>query len=191
MHAGSRATLSVGPALTGRSLVSVSLMNAKRRLIVCLIVFLNSVPAWADETSLRSRQQFAQAMNKIKKPISAAEIRALLGAPDDTWGEGDRNHCSRGQKAIWRYGTSGHTSLATLAEVWIDHQGHGLAVFGYGTPPAEDVIAEKELRRLLPILDAVSPYSAGADYNPRTVICAVNELQRRSPRQSLKRMSTT
>ena len=33
--------------------------------------------------NLRSRQQFAQAMDKIKRGMSAAEVRAILGPPDD------------------------------------------------------------------------------------------------------------
>jgi hypothetical protein len=161
-------------------------MNAKMQLIVGFLVLLASVPAWSDETPHRSRQQFAQAMNKIKNGMSTTEVRAVLGPPDDIWdARQDRAHGNRGQKEIWRYGTSGHTSLATLGEVWIDHKDCAFVVFGCGTPPAEHVIAEKELRRLLHILDVVSPYSASYDYNPRTVIRAVNELQQVGRDQAL------
>ena len=84
-------------------------------MVVCFLVFVASVPARADETRLRSRQQFADAMNKIKDGMSTAEVSAVLGPPDDIWTEKQhRAGGSRGQKEVWRYGTSSHTSLATL-----------------------------------------------------------------------------
>jgi hypothetical protein len=139
------------------------------RLIAWPLIMVCCAVADADEphSLFRSRQQFAKAMDQVKEGMTPAEVRSLLGPPDDIMD----------QKGIWRYGTSGHLTVATLGEVYFDPQWRVWHVIGKGKPLSATVIREAELRRVLVILGDISSYQADEGYNPRTVIRAVNELQ--------------
>jgi len=136
---------------------------------------------------LRSRHEFATAMNKVKVGMSEAEVVALLGRPDDMRTERDPGgveprtdpiaffNCKT--KEVWRYGASGHLTTALLGQVYIDKDGVVEHVFGKNTPPPKRMFAERELRSLLDALGHVPSYNSGWEYNPRNVIKAVNLLQ--------------
>src|SRR5262249_8068984 len=79
-------------------------------------------------------------------------------------------------REIWRYGTMGHLTPATLGKVYIDNQGRAQYIYGQGEPRADESFAEEELRQLLRILAEVPSYDAGIGYNPLRVIQAVNAL---------------
>jgi hypothetical protein len=126
---------------------------------------------------LRSRTAFAHAMNKVKEGMPEAEVVALLGKPDAVSTE-DRfevRHISH-VREIWRYGVSDPKQAATLGIICIDDQHRAQYISGQGTPIAEGVFAEPELRRLLAALYDL-PGLNGSFYNPRPVIRAVNLLQ--------------
>ena len=55
--------------------------------------------------------------------MAAAEVRRLLGPPDDVRTQHDPGGISAADaKEIWRYGTSGHLTTATLGVVCIDEK---------------------------------------------------------------------
>src|SRR5262249_49322939 len=103
-----------------------------------------------------------------------------LGKPDDVKTRTDPGGISRRSRIreIWRYGTDGHLSFATLGWVSIDTDGKvQYVVGGRGQPPDPAVLPEAELRPLLRLIHTAPSYNDGYDYNPRAVIQIVNALQ--------------
>lgn len=128
----------------------------------------------ATDAPLPNRDDFARAIAEVKPKMGSNEVTALLGPPDDVLTAEDGITASR-TTTVWRYGTDGHRSLATLGTVHLLADGTVQYVFGAeGAPPTMD-LPEKELRRLLRILDAVPSYEAPA--NPLRIVQAVNALQ--------------
>ena len=126
----------------------------------------------------RDRHQFAAAIGALKVGMSAKEALRLLGSPDDVRTERDSGGISIvGIKEVWRYGTSGHLTTATLGQVYLDRDGLVQYMFGKGTPPPDGMFEERDLRVLLDALGQVPSYGAGWRYNPCKVIRAVNLLQ--------------
>jgi hypothetical protein len=139
-----------------------------------------AIPALAadDAPVAKTRHQFAAAISKVEKGMPAAEVLKLLGKPDDIRGESDPGGISTTRtKEIWRYGTSGHLTTATLGQVYIDNKDGAQYIFGQGTPHTPESFEEGELRRLLTALGQVPSYNSGYSYNPLPVIRAVNGLQ--------------
>lgn len=158
-------------------------MNRSLRLMAVLsLVALGAVDrAFADQPGphLRSRRDFASAMGKLDEGMSARRVLELLGPPDDTISRSDpRGIYTVGTREIWRYGTSGHHSAATLGQVYIDESGSVQYVYGgRGSPPPQDMFSETELRNIINVLAEVPSYNAGSHYDPLKVIRAVNLLQ--------------
>lgn len=126
----------------------------------------------------RSRHEFAKAISELKKGMPQVQVVRLLGRPDDVRTELDPGGISTvDTKEIWRYGTSGHLTTATLGQVYIDKNESVQYVFGRGTPPPVGMFKERDLRILLETLGQVPSYNAAWNYNPRKVIRAVNLLQ--------------
>ena len=126
----------------------------------------------------RDRREFANAISTLKEGAAESEVVALLGPPEDVRTQNDPGGITTiGTKEVWRYGTSGHLTVATLGQVYFDTKGRVQYVFGKGTPPAASMFEEGELRHLLGVLADVPSYGAGLHYNPRKVIKAVNVLQ--------------
>jgi hypothetical protein len=125
----------------------------------------------------RTRHEFAKVIGEVKWRMSPAEVLALLGRPDDIRTERDDGVSTVGTKEIWRYGTSGHLTTATLGQVYFDEKDRVQHVFGQGTPPPEGMFEERDLRVVLDALGQVPSYNAAWRYNPRKLIRAVNLLQ--------------
>jgi hypothetical protein len=126
---------------------------------------------------VRDRREFANAISQLKEGMPQSKVLDLLGKPDDMRTQNDAGGISTtNTRAVWRYGTSGHLTTATLGQVYIGHDGRVQYVFGKGTPP-KDLPDEARLRELLNILGEVPSYNSGGSYNPRFVIRAVNALQ--------------
>jgi len=136
-----------------------------------------TVSSEATSPPLRSRSAFTLALSNVKPGMQAAEVMSLLGPPDDIRTQNDPGGISATRTVeVWRYGTSGHLTFATLGTVHIQADRTVQYVFGgAGTPPDGAVFDETELRRLLRLLDAVPSYDAPGD--PRALIEVVNALQ--------------
>ena len=134
----------------------------------------------------RTRPQFARAISELTVGMPEKDVLRQLGRPDDVRTEHDPGGISTvGTKEIWRYGTSGHLTTATLGQIYIDKNDQVQYVFGKGTPPPKGMFEEKNLRVVLDALGEVPSYNAGWRYNPREVIRAVNLLQPLGKEKSL------
>ena len=115
----------------------------------------------------QSRREFAKAMGQLKEGMPKSRVLELLGKPDDIRTEHDGDGIfTVGTREIWRYGTSGHLSPATLGQVYIDKANRVQYLFGSGDPPPDDMFSEADLRRLIAALAEVPSYNAGHRYNP-------------------------
>jgi hypothetical protein len=135
----------------------------------------------------RTRRQFVTLMSQISTEMTREEVEAILGKPDDIRTKYDPGGVWRTQTGeIWRYGTNGHLTTATLGSVYIAEDGKvQLVCGGDGDPPPAWMFTEEELRAILRILDDAPSYSYGWGYNPRGVIRAVNALQPLGKEKSL------
>jgi hypothetical protein len=156
-----------------------------RRLIFieCVATFVFFVlmpqPLIGAAENLRDRHAFAEAMAKVKEGMPEAEVKALLGAPDDLRTEEDPGGLGEwiGTKEVWRYGTEGHLTCATLGVVYIDEHGMARRATGRsGDPPPRGMFEEAHLRKLLQVIHQ-SPLPGGDNLNPRKLIVAVNTLR--------------
>lgn len=126
-----------------------------------------------------TRRDFVRAVAHLKEGTPEAEVVRLLGPPHDVRTDADPGGIGTPDtREEWRYGTDGHLTLATLGSVAIDTRGRvQYAVGGKGVPPDPWELTEAELRPLLRLIDKVSSYNAGPDYDPLATIRAVNALQ--------------
>jgi hypothetical protein len=151
-----------------------------RRLIVLIVASIALATLLAKSQAAdppRTRHEFAKAVGKVRLTMSHADVVALLGRPDDIRTERDDGISTAGTKEIWRYGTSGHLTTATLGQVYFDRADQVQYVFGKGNPPPDGMFEERDLRVLLDALGQVPSYNSAWEYNPRKVIRAVNLLQ--------------
>ena len=124
------------------------------------------------------RLRFTRSLSQIEKGMAAQQVLVLLGPPEDIRTLNDPGGISTiGTKEIWRYGTSGHLTIATLGQIYVDQDSRVQYICGKGEPPPEGLFEEEELRRFLIALDEVPSYQAGRFFNPRALIVAVNLLQ--------------
>ncbi len=126
-----------------------------------------------------SRHEFAHKLSQVKEGMPEAEVLALLGKPDDIRTHTDAGGISTTRtREIWRYGTNGHLTFATLGCVSIDTEGKVQYVYGgHAEPPPPELFPEEQLRSLLRLIDTAPSYNTGSHYNPRLVIQIVNALQ--------------
>lgn len=127
----------------------------------------------SQDAPLPLRADVEKAIAQVKPGMDAADVEKLLGPPDDIRGPEDGITATRTTQ-VWRYGTDGHLSFATLGTVHLETTGAVQYVFGDRGEPPKLSIAEVELRRLLRLIDAVPSYDAPAD--PLRIIQAVNAL---------------
>jgi hypothetical protein len=134
----------------------------------------------------RSRMEFAKAMNKVHHGLTESEVLELLGKPDDMQTEFDagRSFEMDFTKVIWRYGTSGHLTPATLGQVYFTTKGRVQWFVGEGEPEIEFLPPEHKLRELLNAIGQVT-YEKMWPYNPRKLIHVVNLLQPLGKRMAL------
>jgi hypothetical protein len=135
-------------------------------------------PARIVLTEERCRNDFAHLMNTIVEGSTKDDVASILGQPDDVRTEFDPGGIPIADTLeIWRYGTSGHLTVATLGQVYFNDQGIVTEAYGKGEPPPVEMFEEQTLRRILQTLGAIHSIDSGTEFNPRNVIRAVNELQ--------------
>ncbi|MHC5040048.1 MAG: hypothetical protein ACYTHM_22300 [Planctomycetota bacterium] len=125
-----------------------------------------------------TRATFAAAMSKIEEGTPAAQVRALLGDPDDIRTKNDPGGISACRvREVWNYGTEGHLTVPTLGSVYIGEDGKVMYVYGgKGQPPDPAVFPEETLRPVLRLLGQVQALN-GYHFNPLILIRIVNTLQ--------------
>ena len=143
-------------------------------------------PSTRDEAPLPDRRAFANIMAQVERGMTAAEVRNLVGRPDEI----DLRRANSGEwesfGRTWRYGVNGRGTCPTLGWVMFDREGtvqsvaggtSSLTVAGGPTsPPPPELMDERELRRLLRLLSDVPP-CRGLGYDPASLIRAVNTLR--------------
>lgn len=127
-----------------------------------------------------NRREFAAAMAKVETGTPKETIVRLLGKPDDVRTGKDLFGIEYPHlKEFWCWGTDGHLSFPTLGRIGVDSEGNAVRICIWnkrGVPPDPELIAEDELRRLLPLIDRL-PGLLGGEYNPLRMIQLVNALQ--------------
>jgi len=166
-----------------------------------------SDPASAAPVDHGNRYAFAAAMAKLTPGMSAAEVKAILGKPDDIRTQFDpggptgestrrfslvedirmvRDYSARAASPfkqyhlneIWAYGTNGHLTKATLGMVYMDDDGRLEESFGgKGEPPLPGQVEEADLRHYLRVLADVPPWMSSGTVDPKKIIRAVNLLK--------------
>lgn len=134
-------------------------------------------PVLTDVTNetLRSRAEFALAMERVSVGTPLDDVRALLGEPDDVITQRDgRGISTVGTKFIWCYGTNGHLTTPTLGQVYVDTRDRVQYVFGNGEPRTPATFPEATLREHLRAIDGLSGYDAGLAFHPGRLIRATN-----------------
>lgn len=110
----------------------------------------------------QGRVAFAEALAKVNSRMTADEVRALLGEPDDILNEGEAYLCGLSDygvnvQAVWAYGTNGHLTFPTLGMVGFAGKGSGtpfnMLSWSKSPPIPDGVVEENELRTLLRTLD--------------------------------------
>jgi hypothetical protein len=86
-----------------------------------------------------SRANFAKALQSVKRDMKPAQLRQLLGAPDEKVKMGD-------DAEIWRYGTDGPGTMATLGYLIVNPEYVVVYAWPEGSPPRESLISEEQLR---------------------------------------------
>ena len=158
-------------------------MKLSRHSIVFVIVIgtLSGGLAGCDEAASRAgspksqpeRLKFAEKLAQVRYGDREAEVRRLLGTPEDIRRAPDSVPYPTDE--IWCYGTNGHGSLATVGEVCLRQGSVVWVAGGYGKPPLPSVIGEKELRAGMRFLHP-GPECSG--YNdPLHLIRVTNYLQ--------------
>jgi hypothetical protein len=171
-------------------------------LVLLLCLLGPASPALAKRP--QNRQAFAAAMARVVASLQwqdgladesvvidrraegmpESEVLALLGRPDEVVPPGAPRHSDDpylepGERLL-RYGTDGPGTLATLGAVSINARGRaGLVFGGKGQPPDPRLVPERELRRLLRLLDRLPTalLPEGGQFDPLALIRIVNALQ--------------
>ncbi|MCH8047448.1 MAG: hypothetical protein IID44_27455 [Planctomycetes bacterium] len=139
-----------------------------------------------EKAQVITRREFAAAMSQLKVGMSHRDVLRLLGEPDDKRTKYDPGGTADQKNEEWRYGTSGHLTTATLGQVFLDDDLTVKSIFGAGKPATEGLPEEKQLCRMLRVLDRVPSYFLhSTNYDPLPVIQAVNILQPLGQRRAL------
>ena len=119
-----------------------------------------------------NRIDFARAMGRLSPGMSAEQVVAILGKPDDVRTQYDPGGISAARTTeIWAYGTDGHLSFPTLGCVYMDKDKVQYIYGGKGTPPDPTMFNETDLKSILRQINKASTN------NPRSLIQTVNRLQ--------------
>src|SRR4051812_36654103 len=100
----------------------------------------------SEDANVEGRAAFAERIAKVRRGMSEAEARSILGEPDDVRTAGEPAVPDHAKSSL-AYGTIRHQGLGTLGEVIIGDDGRVLFINGgTGVPPAAGLGDEKRLR---------------------------------------------
>ncbi len=124
-----------------------------------------------------SRLEFFEKIKTIEKGMPIAQIKVVLGEPDDIWTREDPGMITDPNVAIvWCFGSENHLAFPTLGRVDFDSAGVVYQVCGDGDNPiGSEEIIESEVRRFLNLIHS-TPGVAGAKWDPAVFIDVVNAL---------------
>jgi hypothetical protein len=120
------------------------------------------------------RQGFARRFSRLKEGMSASQVLAVIGKPDDVRTRDQEEEVEGPIKVAWCYGTDGHGHLPTLGSIFFDRDWKIVAIHGSeGEPPPAGLFEERELRRILRSINR----SRNEWSRPLAIIQVVNILQ--------------
>jgi hypothetical protein len=173
-------------SLRGRPVVNPmptpSRFVSARTLLACLALAL-SIPSRAHSQSAPSRAPaavdratFFRRLAAVQREMTRAQVRALLGAPDDVLTRMDPElEPTNIVTEQWSYGASQHGAFASLGAVAFTDRGAVFSTHGTSAPAPVDGVSEPALRALHAQLAAV-PGLEGHSFDPRPLVAAVNAL---------------
>ena len=132
-------------------------------MIACLLALL----AVGTDTD---RTEFYEALNQVKEDMSQAEVKKILGEPDDIWQYHEMGELVA--DSMWAYGSEGHLGFPTLGRVYFMDE--KVWFHGPNEDPFEQLVPEEQLRRTLRLLGDRRPRSLTHD--PLWVVRCVNAL---------------
>lgn len=141
----------------------------------------------ADAPNVRTR--FVEAIQQVQdqfsdSPSTMAEVRTILGEPDDILLEEDDS--SWPGHVTWCYGTSRHLSLPTLGTVLFNESGKTRWIKGAQSLALNaNLPPEARLRELLQLIDRLHCDITAPRYNPRDMVVVVNTLRELGKNQAL------
>jgi hypothetical protein len=124
--------------------------------------------------TMRDRDDFSKRLSRLKVGAPAAEVKKLLGAPDDIRTPTKDGIVTSRTREVWCYGADAHKGFPTLGWVYLDEKDQVQYLWGVGAVTA-GLPAEAELVPLLKTLDQV-PALQGYEFRPQPLIAAVNAL---------------
>lgn len=132
-------------------------------MVACLLALL------VVETNM-DRADFYAALNRVKEDMSPADVKMILGEPDDIW----PHHELGGLVAdsMWAYGSDGHLGFPTLGHVYFKDE--RVWLFRPNEEPFRQLVPEERLRGMMRLLGERHPTSRTHD--PLWVIRCVNTL---------------
>jgi hypothetical protein len=149
--------------------------------LVCLATLQATpiLPAYVQPehiTDGRVRARFVAQLAKVDEGMSRAEVRKLLGKPDDILNAAECDDVGFNAEEIWCYGTNGHRTLPALGWVWFFPGGKAMGK-DPEMKPTSGLPQERILRPLLRLLDSNYYLGAGGyGHDPITLIRLTNAL---------------
>ena len=131
-----------------------------------------------------NRASFNAAMAKVQEGMSPAQVRTILGPPDDVWTPADkpRRYVADGD-TVWCYGSEGHLSLPVLGNI---HFYRGRALVPHWDKPIPNLPPESVLVAQLRAMDE-SPHPS-YKFDALKMIRVVNDLRPLGKRYALATM---
>lgn len=156
-------------------------MSRLRPLALCAALFLpgaaraHQLPRSAVSTP--SRALLAQRLAQVTRGMTRAQVRALLGAPEDVLTRLDPELAPASVVVeSWSWGAAAHGDFPSAGSVGFDAQGLVFEAAGArGTPLPPSAVPEAELRAHFARLSALPSLTADR-YDPRPVLRAANAL---------------
>ncbi len=151
------------------SYASPMLNHVKTSQVLVVSAFL-SLLFLSQASAEESRADFVKKMELVHQGMSAEQVTAILGKPDDIVTPYDPGDNYGDDWELWGYGADGHLSFPTLGVVRLVKGKVNYIRGDRGAPPAGNVISEAELRT------ALRQIHAADESNPLSMIRVVNRL---------------
>ena len=156
-------------------------MTMFRHVIVLIAALLIVCPAHGQSTKPKTRSAFARALGTIKSGMTKAQVRAILGEPDQILDEADcaaEGYDSQTEK--WDYGADKKFNFPTLGSVGFEGDRCDGAPWHYKNKSIKDgLVDEQQLRSLLQLMyegENVQFQNESVNADPLYTIRIVNAL---------------
>ena len=133
------------------------------------------VLAVVQKSPMQDRATFWKHLDSLKIGATKAQVKALLGAPDDIRDAKDSAEYTHGSEEVWCYGTDGHLHFPTLGRVYFDERRVSGKSHRVMQMPSKSTINETDLRKNMRFIFNV-PNRSGTHLDILDTIRAANSL---------------